>query len=83
MGFGDVRLAGLLGAGLGWLSLLHVYVGFLAAFAFGAVYGVVLMVAKGTGRKTKLPFGPALVAGAMVGVLWGTPIIHAIFPWSS
>ena len=80
MGFGDVRLAGLVGTALGWLGLVHLYVGFLTAFLAGAVFGVVLMVARGTGRKTRLPFAPALSVGAVIGVLWGAAIIGAWFP---
>jgi leader peptidase (prepilin peptidase)/N-methyltransferase len=71
MGFGDVRLAGVIGLGLGWLGFRQVFLGFLAAFVVGALIGLVLMVVKGTGRKTALPFGPALAVGCVVGVLWG------------
>ncbi|HLG67989.1 MAG TPA: A24 family peptidase [Acidimicrobiales bacterium] len=80
MGFGDVRLAGVIGMGLGWLGLLHLYVGFLVAFLTGAAFGLVLMVARGSGRKTRLPFAPALAVGAVVGVLWGSAIIGAWLP---
>jgi len=76
MGFGDVRLAGLIGAGLGWLGFGQVFVGFLAAFVVGAVIGLVLMTVKGTGRKTALPFGPALAAGCVFGVLFGGTLAH-------
>lgn len=71
MGFGDVRLAGLVGLSLGWIGFRVVYIGFLVAFVAGSVIGVAKMVASGTGRKTTLPFGPALAIGAVVGVLWG------------
>lgn len=71
MGFGDVRLAGVIGAGLGWLGFRQLYLGFLVAFVVGAVIGLVKMAVMGTGRKTALPFGPALAVGAVVGVLWG------------
>lgn len=71
MGFGDVRLAGVIGAGLGWLGWRQLYLGFLVAFVAGAVVGVVKMAVQGTGRKTSLPFGPALAVGAVVGVYWG------------
>lgn len=71
MGFGDVRLAGVVGAGLGWLGFRQLFLGFLAAFVVGSVVGLTLMALKGTGRKTALPFGPALAAGCVVGVLWG------------
>jgi leader peptidase (prepilin peptidase)/N-methyltransferase len=71
MGFGDVRLAGVVGVALGWLGFRQVYLGFLAAFLAGAAIGLVKMAVQGTGRKTALPFGPALAVGAVVGVLWG------------
>jgi len=71
MGFGDVRLAGMIGAGLGYLGFRQLYFGFLAAFVAGSLIGLVKMAVQGTGRKTALPFGPALAVGAAVGVLWG------------
>ncbi len=71
LGFGDVRLAGLMGTALGWLGLAHVYVGFLSGFVLGALMGTVKMLAQGTGRKTRFPFAPALAAGTVIGVLWG------------
>ena len=76
MGFGDVRLAGLIGMALGWLGLGEVYIGFLVAFVAGSVFGVVKMVVQGTGRKTALPFGPGLAIGGVVGVLWGPCLVH-------
>ena len=79
MGFGDVRLAGLIGLCTGWLGLGHAFVAFLAGFVLGAVIGIVVMVATGGGRKTRIPFGPFLACGAVVAVLWGSPVAHALF----
>ncbi len=76
MGFGDVRLAGLVGGALGWIGPYEVYLGFAAAFVLGAVTGLALALRQGTGRKTRLPFGPALAAGCVVGVLWGVPLVN-------
>jgi leader peptidase (prepilin peptidase)/N-methyltransferase len=76
MGFGDVRLAGVIALALGWLGALHVYVGILVAFVAGSLWGVVAMLVTGGGRKTRLAFAPALAIGAVVGVLWGGTIIH-------
>jgi len=76
IGFGDVRLAGVLGAGLGWIGFGALYVGFASAFLVGVLVGVVLMLRHGTGRKTRLPFGPPLALGATFGVLWGTWLTH-------
>jgi leader peptidase (prepilin peptidase) / N-methyltransferase len=79
MGFGDVRLSGLLGFATGWLGLGHAFVGFFAGFVLGAVVGIGVMAAGRGGRKTRIPFGPFLAAGAMVAVLWGNPLVHALF----
>jgi len=78
MGFGDVRLAGLIGVGTGWLGLGHSFVAFMAAFVLGAVIGLVVMRVTGGGRKTKVPFGPFLAAGAVVAVLWGGPLVTTL-----
>jgi leader peptidase (prepilin peptidase) / N-methyltransferase len=79
MGFGDVRLAGVIGLATGWLGLGHAFVGFFAGFVLGAVIGIAFMVATGGGRKTKIPFGPFLAAGAVVSIVWGSPAAHALF----
>ncbi|HLI72716.1 MAG TPA: A24 family peptidase [Acidimicrobiales bacterium] len=79
MGFGDVRLAGVVGVATGWLGFGPLFVAFLASFVLGAAVGVVAMAVSGAGRKTRIPFGPFLAAGAVVAVLWGAPLAHALF----
>ncbi len=79
MGFGDVRLAGLVGfssgwLGTGWHAASRAGVAFFVAFVLGAVVGLVVMAVKGTGRKTKVPFAPFLAAGTLASVLWGAQI---------
>jgi leader peptidase (prepilin peptidase) / N-methyltransferase len=71
MGLGDVKLAPTLGLALGWLSWGTVAVGVFAAFLLGGLAGLAGMVALGLSRKSLLPFGPWLVAGALLGVLAG------------
>lgn len=75
MGFGDVRLAGLLGVTLGWLGLGHVFLGLFLGFLLASVIGVALIVLGLRSRKDRLPFGPFLAAGAMVAVLVGRPVL--------
>ncbi|MEH0423948.1 prepilin peptidase [Streptomyces sp. B21-083] len=71
MGFGDVKLALGLGAMLGWYGWGSVVLGTFAGFLFGGLYGLALVVARRAGRKTSIPFGPFLIAGAFVGLLIG------------
>jgi leader peptidase (prepilin peptidase) / N-methyltransferase len=71
MGLGDVKLAATLGLALGWLSWGAVAVGVFAAFLLGGLAGLGGMLALGRSRKSLLPFGPWLVAGALLGVLAG------------
>ena len=74
-GFGDVRLGAMLALFLGWLSAAHVFVGVALAFVLGAVAGVALIVGGRAGRRTAVPFGPFLSAGALISVLFGQSII--------
>jgi leader peptidase (prepilin peptidase) / N-methyltransferase len=71
MGFGDVKLAGVLGAYLGWLGWAEVITGTFLGFLFGGVVGMALMALGKAGRKSKVPFGPFMLAGAFVAILWG------------
>jgi leader peptidase (prepilin peptidase)/N-methyltransferase len=71
MGFGDVKLALGLGAVLGWYGWSTVFLGTFAGFLLGALYGAGLVIARRAGRKTSIPFGPFLIAGAYAGLLIG------------
>jgi leader peptidase (prepilin peptidase)/N-methyltransferase len=71
MGFGDVKLAGILGAYLGWLGWGELVVGSFLAFLVGGVFGLALMVIGRAGRKSAIPFGPWMLLGALLGILWG------------
>ncbi len=73
LGFGDVKLAGLVGGVLGYLSWSAVVVGLTAAFLLGAVVGVAGLLARRVTRTTLLPFGPFVVTGALLAVLWAAP----------
>ena len=75
MAFGDVRLAGLIGLGLGWLGARQALLGFFLAFLLGSIVGVALIAAKRIERKAPIPFGVFLAAGAFLSVYAGQPII--------
>lgn len=74
MGFGDVKLAGVLGLFLGWLGWGPLAVGALLAFVLGGLFGIALLIVRKGGRKTAIPFGPWMLAGAWIGILVGTPL---------
>lgn len=74
MGFGDVKLAGLLGLYLGWLGWGVLMAGTFFGFLSGALVGVGLMVFGSAGRKTRIPFGPFMLIGAWIAILWGETI---------
>ena len=74
MGFGDVKLAGVLGAYLAWLGWAALVVGGFLGFALGAVVGVAMMVAGRAGRRTALPFGPFMLLGALLAIFLAEPL---------
>jgi leader peptidase (prepilin peptidase)/N-methyltransferase len=71
MGFGDVKLAGVLGLYLGWLGWEAVAVGAFGAFLLGGVFSLVLIALRRANLKSGIPFGPWMIAGAWVGILTG------------
>jgi leader peptidase (prepilin peptidase)/N-methyltransferase len=77
MGFGDVRLAGVIGMMLGWLGLRYLFLGLFLAFMLAAVIGLVLIATRLRTRKDAVPFGPFLAGGAVLAALWGHAILHA------
>ncbi len=66
LGLGDVKLGPLLGLYLGWLGVAPVVLGVFLGFVVQAVLAVVLLAARRVSRDSALPFGPALLAGALV-----------------
>jgi leader peptidase (prepilin peptidase)/N-methyltransferase len=76
LGFGDVRLAPLLGLALGWLSLGYVLLGFFAANLIGSVVGLTLIALKRMGRQEQLPYGVFLALGALVSILAGPQLLQ-------
>jgi len=71
MGFGDVKLAGVLGIYLGWLGWGQLAVGAFGAFLLGGLFGVVLLLARRAGRTSSIPFGPWMLLGAWLGIFFG------------
>ncbi len=73
MGGGDIKMMAMVGAFLGWKAvLLTTFIGSLT----GSIVGIFLMVFKGKGRKTKIPFGPFLALGSIITLFMGGEIIR-------
>ena len=77
MGFGDVKLSGVLGLYLGWLGWGVLAVGLFLGFLLGGVFGVALIASGRGGRKSKVPFGPFMLGGTLVAVLVGRQLADA------
>jgi leader peptidase (prepilin peptidase)/N-methyltransferase len=75
MGMGDVKLAGVLGAWLGFLDIGHVFLGLFLGFLLGAVGGIALLATGVRTRKDHIPFAPFLAAGAVLAILVGSPLL--------
>ena len=74
MGFGDVKLAGVLGLFLGFLGWPQLVVGSFAAFITGGLFSVILLVSQRGKRKSRIPFGPWMLLGAWIGILVGPQV---------
>jgi len=75
MGFGDVKLAFVLGLSLGWLGWGEVFLGLFLGFVYGAFVGLALIALRVRERNEALPFGPFLAAGALTSILVGSAVI--------
>lgn len=75
LGFGDVRLALVLGLALGWLGVRYALLGFFAANVIGAVVGVGLIATKRMSRQQQIPYGVFLALGAAVALYAGPELL--------
>jgi leader peptidase (prepilin peptidase)/N-methyltransferase len=71
VGFGDVKLALVVGTVLGWYGWLVLFAGTFIAFFLGALYGVTLVAAGRADRKSRVPFGPTMLLGMLAGLMLG------------
>jgi leader peptidase (prepilin peptidase) / N-methyltransferase len=71
MGWGDVKLSGLIGVVLAYLSWGSLLVGAFTGFLLGSIVGVAVIASRHGSRKSALPFGPFMIAGAGVAIFSG------------
>jgi prepilin signal peptidase PulO-like enzyme (type II secretory pathway) len=76
MGDGDPYLIFLTSLLLSWPRMI---IGVLSAFVLGAVVGVALLLTGQRTRQQTMPFGPFIVLGAGVALLWGAPLLHWLY----
>jgi leader peptidase (prepilin peptidase)/N-methyltransferase len=73
LGFGDVKLLGLLGLLLGWAGWGVLLAGIFLGLVAGAVVSLALLATRRAGWRTALPFGPPLLAGAVLALALAGP----------
>jgi leader peptidase (prepilin peptidase)/N-methyltransferase len=71
LGFGDVKLLGVLGLVLGWFGWGMLLTGVFLGLLVGAFVSLVLLATRRAGRRTAIPFGPPLLAGAVLALALG------------
>jgi len=73
MGWGDVKMAGLMGVMLGFPGILTAL---LLAIVGGGLVAAILLALKLKGRKGTMPFGPYLSMATMATLLWGNDLLN-------
>jgi leader peptidase (prepilin peptidase)/N-methyltransferase len=80
MGFGDVRLAGLVGGAAGWMGFRAAFLAFFHMFLFGSVGGIIQLAVTGGGRRTAIGFAPYMALGTLTVVIFTMPLFHLLHP---
>jgi leader peptidase (prepilin peptidase)/N-methyltransferase len=78
MGFGDVKLVGVMGLLLGYP---HIVIALYAAFLTGAIVAVILMIRGSAKMKSRIAFGPFLIVGTFISLFWTDSIVSLWFPF--
>jgi len=76
MGIGDVKLLAMIGVFIGWQGVLFTI---FTASLIGSVIGVTWVLINRKDMKAAIPFGPFISIGALIYILWGTPVISWYF----
>ena len=76
LGLGDVKLAPVLGAVLGWLAVSAAATGLLLAFMLGGGWAIVCLI-RGRSRRAAIAFGPFLIAGWALELVMGAGLASA------
>jgi len=74
MGWGDVKLAGVLGGAMAFVGWSALVVGAFAGFLLGGIVAVGMIGLRRATGKTALPFGPFMILGTAVGIAAGAQL---------
>jgi leader peptidase (prepilin peptidase)/N-methyltransferase len=69
IGWGDVKLSGVIGLYLGWFGAGAVLAGIIGGYLLAAAAGIGLLVSRRATRRSQIPFGPFMIAGALAVLL--------------
>jgi prepilin signal peptidase PulO-like enzyme (type II secretory pathway) len=78
MGFGDVKLIAPVALLLGWPKIL---VGIFLSFILGGIVATILLIFKKKTKGEVVPFGPFIVMGTVLGLVWGERIFNWYLQW--
>ena len=79
LGGGDVKLAAMIGAFLGWRAVFMVL---LLSSLLGSVVGLLLMIIFRKGLKLAIPFGPFLAGASLLYLFYGHELINLYLKWT-
>ncbi|NHZ71390.1 MAG: prepilin peptidase, partial [Proteobacteria bacterium] len=74
LGFGDVKLAFLIGVFSGYMGWGPLVVAAIGGFLIGGFVAVVLLVTRVSRRKDSIPFGPFMTLAGIIAVVFGDAI---------
>jgi leader peptidase (prepilin peptidase)/N-methyltransferase len=81
MGFGDVRLAALVGGAAGWMGFRAAFLAFFLMFLFGSIGGIIQLAVTGAGRRTAIGFAPYMALGTLTVVIFTMPLFRLLHPF--
>ncbi len=81
MGFGDVKLAPLLGFSLGWFGWELASFGLICAWCIAGIYAGLLILSRRVNRSTTIAFGPFLLVGFWLAMVFGPGVVRGGSPW--
>lgn len=68
LGFGDVKLSGLIGLLLGWVGVQQAVTGVVAGFVVGGIVAVLMLLGRRVGLRSHIAYGPSLLLGTFLAL---------------